>query len=257
MSEADLRLSRLNVNVTQTPVHAWLGYITDTAELLARDNEFTLDEKKTIQLAAEEIRNAYENGLFPDRRPINALRHILNNTVGKQVADWDFIDGSGQFNMENRFFFPGVRLYLEDIRSPFNVGSIFRVAESFGVELILVSPLCASPEHPRASRSAMGCDKLVRWEQGRIEDLAGDIFALEKGGEDLGSFVFPQTGTMILGSEELGVSPVALAISEKSKGRLTIPSVGLKGSLNVGTAFAIAMHEWCAQLLIGNAYSRT
>jgi TrmH family RNA methyltransferase len=208
-------------------------------------------------LAAEEIRMAYENGFFPDRRPVNALRHILNNTVGKQVADWDFIDGSGQFSIENRFYFPGVRIFLEDIRSPFNIGSIFRVAESFGVECILVSPLSAHPEHPRATRSAMGCDALVRWEQGRIEGLTGDIFALEKGGQDLKSFVFPLAGTMILGSEELGVSPSALAISEKSKGRLSIPTVGLKGSLNVGTAFAIAMHEWCAQLLIGNAYSRT
>jgi len=257
MSEADLRLSQLKTDGIQVPVLKWLGYVMETAVLMARDDEFSLDEKKSIQIAAEEIRIAYEKGLYPDRRPVNMLRHILNNTVGKQVADWDFIDGSGQFNPAERFFFPGVCIYLEDIRSPFNVGSIFRVAESFGVELILISPLSAHPEHPRAKRSAMGCDSLVRWQQGRIEDLTGNIFALEKGGEDLASFVFPQAGTMILGSEELGVSPPALAISKKSSGRLTIPTIGLKGSLNVGTAFAIAMHEWCAQLLIGNAYSRT
>jgi len=255
MSDADLRLSRLTGS--QAPVHFWLGYIKETAELLANDDEFSPDEKISIQKAAEDLRNAYEKGIFPDRRPVNILRHILNNTVGKQVADWDFLDGSGQFNPEERFYFSGVRIFLEDIRSPFNVGSIFRVAESFGVEHILISPLSANPEHPRATRSAMGCDTLVKWEHGRIEDLTGDIFALEKGGEDLKSFIFPRTGTMILGSEELGVSPAALAKSEKSKGRLTIPTVGLKGSLNVGTAFAIAMHEWCAQLLIGNAYSRT
>jgi TrmH family RNA methyltransferase len=255
MAEADLRLTRLTEN--QVPVHSWLGYIKETAELLAHDDEFTPDEKISIQIAAEHIRNAYEKGRFPDRRPVNVLRHILNSTVGKQVADWDFIDGSGQFIPEERFYFSGVQIFLEDIRSPFNVGSIFRVAESFGVELILISPLSANPEHPRATRSAMGCDSLVQWKPGRIEDVTGDIFALEKGGEDLDSFIFPQRGTMILGSEELGVSPAALTLCEKSKGRLTIPTVGLKGSLNVGTAFAIAMHEWCSRLLIGCAYSRT
>ena len=60
--------------------------------------------------------------------------------------------------------------------------------------------------------------------------------------ELLGDFVFPERGTVIIGSEELGVSPEALA--RATYGRVTIPMTGLKASLNVGVAFGILMQAW-------------
>ncbi|GHU63326.1 hypothetical protein FACS189445_6570 [Spirochaetia bacterium] len=53
---------------------------------------------------------------------------------------------------------------------------------------------------------------------------------------------------MILGSEELGVSPQALAAADASLGRLSIPTYGAKGSLNVSVAFGIALQAWAAVL---------
>ena len=53
---------------------------------------------------------------------------------------------------------------------------------------------------------------------------------------------------MIIGSEELGVSPNALARADASLGRVSIPILGAKGSLNVSVAFGIAMHAWAAVL---------
>jgi TrmH family RNA methyltransferase len=53
---------------------------------------------------------------------------------------------------------------------------------------------------------------------------------------------------MIAGSEELGVSPEALAAVDASLGRVSIPSFGVKGSLNVSTAFGIAMQAWSFKL---------
>jgi TrmH family RNA methyltransferase len=149
-------------------------------------------------------------------------------------------------------------VYLEDIRSPFNVGAMFRTAESFGAEKILLSPLCADPRHPRAERSAMGCVDLLPWERrdlfaddaatGDAPPPAAPLFALETGGTPLDDFPFPRRGLMIVGSEELGVSPAALAAADASLGRVSIPSYGAKGSLNVSVAFGIVMRAWARSI---------
>jgi TrmH family RNA methyltransferase len=152
-----------------------------------------------------------------------------------------------------------MQVYLEDIRSPFNVGSMFRAAESFGVEKIWLSPFCADPRHKRAERTAMGCVDVLPWERLSNDPFAVSqekpfteraIFALETGGTPLEDFSFPKRGILIAGSEELGVSPGALAAADTSLGRVSISTYGAKGSLNVSVAFGIVMHAW--QLTINN-----
>jgi TrmH family RNA methyltransferase len=133
---------------------------------------------------------------------------------------------------------------------------MFRAAESFGAEKIWLSPLCADPRHKRAERSAMGCVDILQWERLSSDPFAtalgastpvffkGPIFALETGGTLLGDFAFPPQGILIVGSEELGVSPEALAAADASLGRVSIPTWGAKGSLNVSVAFGIVMWAW-------------
>jgi TrmH family RNA methyltransferase len=192
----------------------------------------------------------------PVRRALNTVRHILLTETGRSPADWDFIDSGGRLDPAKRRPFPGMLVYLEDIRSPFNVGAMFRSAESFGAEKLLLSPLCADPGHPRAMRSAMGCVDVLPWEK---RDLAADrfspdlpLFALETGGTPLDAFAFPRRGILIAGSEELGVSPPALAAADASLGRVSIPCYGAKGSLNVSVAFGIVMHAWARRLAAAN-----
>jgi TrmH family RNA methyltransferase len=183
-------------------------------------------------------------------RALNTVRHILLAETGRQTADWDFIDHQGRLDPAKRRIFPGMRVYLEDIRSPYNVGSMFRTAESFGAEKIHLSPLCADPRHPRANRTAMGCVEAIPWE--RVENLdglgEGPFFALETGGLPLPEFRFPSGAVMLTGSEELGLSPEALDLADRSLGRVTIPSYGAKGSLNVSVAFGIVMQAWAARV---------
>jgi TrmH family RNA methyltransferase len=150
-----------------------------------------------------------------------------------------------------------MRVYLEDIRSPFNVGAMFRAAESFGVEKLYLSPLCADPAHPRAKRTAMGCTDILPWERLAAESpelplpfpqalSQIPVFALETGGITIARFPFPKQAVLIVGSEELGVSPQALAAADASLGRLSIPTYGAKGSLNASVAFGIALQAWAA-----------
>ena len=147
-----------------------------------------------------------------------------------------------------RPFYPGVYVYAEDIRAPFNLGSIFRTAEAFGAEKLLLSEGCVSPEQPRAQRSAMGCTHFLPWEYCSLESLPADlpVFALETGGTPITSFSFPKHGIVLLGSEELGLS--AEALKRVSAGIVSIPMKGIKASLNVAVAFGILMQCWIASL---------
>jgi TrmH family RNA methyltransferase len=144
-------------------------------------------------------------------------------------------------------------VYMEDIRSPFNVGAMFRTAESFGVEKIILSPFCADPLHRRAQRTAMGCIDIVPWERQELfalpeTPMSCPVFALETGGIPINEFPFPRKGLLIAGSEELGVSPHALAATDASCGRVSIPIHGAKASLNVSVAFGIALQAWARVL---------
>ena len=191
------------------------------------------------------------------RRSLINIQHILLSDTGRFPSEWDFdkSDSCGGLDGEKRRVFPGVQVYLEDIRSPFNVGSIFRTAESFGVEHILLSPFCADPNHKRALRTAMGCISIMPWTRLENEpfsnnpfDAQTQVFALETGGKIAQDFAFPDQGIMIVGSEELGVSPAGLERADASLGRLSIPVFGTKGSLNVSVAFGIAMHAWALRI---------
>jgi TrmH family RNA methyltransferase len=219
-------------------------YFGDLAAFLATDEQFKSAESAAVaKIAAAAARDEGGASFF---RNITMLRHILLGETGRSEADWDFAGSDGALDPSKRRVFPGMTVYLEDIRSPFNVGSMFRTAESFGVETIYLSPLCADPLHPRSLRSAMGCTALVRWERD-APDPALPLFALETGGTPLAAFKFPEKAVMIAGSEELGVSPEFLARADASLGRLSIPTYGAKGSLNVAAAFAIATQAWALQ----------
>ncbi|MDR2370280.1 MAG: TrmH family RNA methyltransferase [Treponema sp.] len=238
-----------------------LQHISEILKLLAEDGTFPVSAREVIAEAGKTADEALRTGntipAMPAlRRALNGVRHLLTAETGCFPADWDFLDGDGRLDPAKRKPFPGMQVYLEDIRSPFNVGAMFRAAESFGAEKLWLSPLCADPRHPRAERTAMGCTAILPWERLPAAPWQDDavffdpasVFALETGGEDLEHFPFPRRGVMIAGSEELGVSPAALAAADASLGRVSVPVFGAKGSLNVSVAFGIVMHAWAAVL---------
>ena len=235
-----------------------LGFFAEIAECLQKDQLFSAAALEAFKDAAGVLRQSSSSNNQADlRRAFNTLRHILVAETGRSPADWDFIGQGGGLDPTQRRTFPGMLVYLEDIRSPFNVGAMFRTAESFGVEKIFISPLCADPAHPRARRSAMGCVDAMPWERQDLFDSEKSaaeyshlpVFALETGGTPLGEFSFPKTGILIAGSEELGVNPRTLAAADASLGRVSIPCYGAKGSLNVSVAFGIVIQSWAAQLI--------
>lgn len=187
------------------------------------------------------------------RRFCNDQRHLLLVQLGMEPGDWDLMAPAEAGVIRNVL---PVNLFLDDIRSPFNVGSLFRTSEALGVKHIYLSPGTASPDHNRARRSAMGAVSMVPWSVCPLDELREakpnlEFFALERGGKGPEEFAFPRPpaqGCMILGSEELGVSPGGLETAESSKGRLSLPMRGVKGSFNVAVAAGIALFCWTDRL---------
>ncbi len=192
----------------------------------------------------EHLKNLLKNKL--ELRNINNIRHLIMKDLNIEPSEWDFYSKKDTLSREN--ILP-INIYLDDLRSPFNIGSIFRSAECFAAKNIFISENCTSPSHNRSLRTSMGTVEKINWEKKDLHQIDGPIFSLELGGTPIDQFEFPAKGTVIIGSEELGVSPLGLELSDKSLGRVSIPLYGSKTSLNVANATSILLQKWCHYLM--------
>ena len=196
-----------------------------------------------------EVANLEALPIEPSEQYLHTLHNVkygIMSALGIVPADWDFYDPeSGSLTRREELVVP-ISLYLDDIRSPYNVGSIFRTAEAFGVEQLFLSQFTADPQHKRALRTSMGATAAVPWRTESLEAVAArmPVCALELGGTPIAEFDFPSEGVAVLGSEELGISPEARRIAAASAGIVSIPLRGAKGSLNVAVACGILLQAW-------------
>jgi tRNA(Leu) C34 or U34 (ribose-2'-O)-methylase TrmL len=136
---------------------------------------------------------------------------------------------------------------LDDIRSQWNVGAIFRTADAAGLAGLVLTGITATPPARIVAKTALGAEEMVPWryrasvvEALRAAEAEGrEVWALElgEGAETVFDVRPPRRMTLLLGNEVVGVSSEALAIAKK---RVAIPMAGRKGSLNVAVAFGIA-----------------
>jgi len=184
-------------------------------------------------------------------RALDTLSWKLLEHIGTTPGDWDlFRPGIGPASKldektdDNRN--QEILVYLEDIRSPFNVGSMFRICEAFGVKEIILSPSSSSPLHHRARKTARGCIDRVPWRTAEPEEVPETypLLALETGGVPLSTYTFPSAGIVFVGSEELGLRATTRNRILRQGTVVSIPMRGKKGSLNVGVALGIFLYQW-------------
>ena len=168
--------------------------------------------------------------------------------LGAEPSDWDFRTEEGELDSSRRVVQDKV-LVLDRVRSPYNVGAVFRSAEAFGIARIILVEGTASPEHVRAQRTSRGTTDVVPWEFMPEAEVVSflksydfeSVIALELGGTSINEFAFPKRGVAVLGSEEFGISPEILSCCGS---RVSIPMGGSKGSLNVSVAAGILLQRW-------------
>ena len=144
-----------------------------------------------------------------------------------------------------------VDLLLDNIRSLYNVGSIFRTADGAGVRHLYLCGITATPENQRLAKTGLGAERSVTWsyhpDAVRLgEELLGAgnrLWALENRSDGLSLFSErlhdDRALVLVLGNEIVGVDPGLLSLCERV---LHIPMLGAKLSLNVATAAGIGAY---------------
>ena len=178
---------------------------------------------------------------------------------------------------------------LDDVRSMYNVGSVFRTADAFRVEAIYLCGITAQPPHPEIHKTALGAEDTVAWlyfptaldavhalkQQGytvySIEQCEGSTPlqtlqtlpspSLQGGGgisanentNEQSNYSRP-AGRVRGGSFALilgnEVKGVHQEVVDASDGCIEIPQYGTKHSLNVSTTAGIVIWEFAKRLLM-------
>ena len=147
---------------------------------------------------------------------------------------------------------------LDNIRSTYNVGAIFRSADAAGVNKVYLCGITPAPPNPKISKVALGAEDYIVWEKTKttwrlLEKLKKEgyfIIALEQGKKTKNIFKnkFNKKQdkiVLLLGPEVKGLSSKILKRTDKL---LEIPMFGKKESLNVAVAFGIAIYQICISL---------
>lgn len=136
-----------------------------------------------------------------------------------------------------------VTVALDQVRSPYNAGSVLRLADNFGLEGLVHASPWLRLDHPRLRRAARGCE---HWIPVRcVDDLpehlgqAGrPVIGVEgdPGGVPLQDWNPPVSAVLVLGNESYGL---AEAVRERCSAIVSIPMRGFKRSMNVHHALAL------------------
>ncbi|RYF85478.1 MAG: TrmH family RNA methyltransferase [Chitinophagaceae bacterium] len=144
-----------------------------------------------------------------------------------------------------------VIVVLENIRSAYNVGSIFRTSDAFLLQGIYICGYTAYPPHKEIKKTALGAEESVAWKyvkdiQEAIAEIRSEgfkVYAVEQAVDSwkLGSFsTEDEKVAVIFGNEVTGVEQNTIALCD---GVIEIPQLGMKHSLNVATAAGVVLWE--------------
>ncbi len=141
---------------------------------------------------------------------------------------------------------------LENIRSAYNVGSVFRTADAFLLEAIYICGYTCQPPHKEIKKTALGAEDSVAWKhfdnaQAAIEHLKSEgykVYAIEQAVNSYAlqcvDFKNIEKVAVIFGNEVSGVEQSTIELCD---GVIEIPQFGMKHSLNIATAAGVVLWE--------------
>ena len=142
-------------------------------------------------------------------------------------------------------------LVLHNIRSMWNVGSMFRTADAAGIEKMILSGYTATPPRKEIDKTALGAQESVLWEYSA--DLPDTLAAMKREGIKICGLEItegsrPYTALtprdfpicLVVGNEVDGIEDEVLELCDEV---LEIPQFGTKHSLNVAVAAGVALFE--------------
>ena len=145
-----------------------------------------------------------------------------------------------------------VIIVLENIRSAYNVGSVFRTSDAFLVEAIYIIGYSAKPPHKEIKKTALGAEETVEWQYFKssaeaIDELRAKGFNIYAAEQTEGSYKLNAISiesdekiAVIFGNEVTGVEQSTIHLCD---GCIEIPQLGMKHSLNIATAAGVVLWE--------------
>ena len=147
---------------------------------------------------------------------------------------------------------------LDDVRSMYNVGSVFRTCDAFRIEAVYLCGITATPPHPEIHKTALGAEESVEWRYFKTaEDAVNElhtkgyqVLSIEQaeGSTMLQDFTpvpcsippAPSRIAIVLGNEVKGVHQSVIDLSDEC---IEIPQYGTKHSMNVSVTAGIVIWE--------------
>jgi len=147
-----------------------------------------------------------------------------------------------------------IHLVLDNLRSAFNVGAIFRLADAARAAEVIPCGYTAYPPHHKLEQTSLGTTDSVPWR--RFDGIESALSELKQKGVQVVAvetvrdvqpyhrYNYHLPVALVFGNEALGVSKQALRLCD---GVVEIPVLGYKNSINVAGAVAIVLYELLRQ----------
>jgi len=223
----------------------------------------TLEQHKKcaehLRLAYEQIRQGapacfteYESFLswmnllpftYSDLKTLADRYHWHLNLAGLSLKEHNLLPSMRKGDHIPKADFLPAAIYLDNVRSAYNVGSILRTVEALRIGTVYFSEKTPFIDNEKVRRTAMGAAEIVPVQRNLpLSTLPRPIIVLDTCNDaiPISKFHFPASFTLILGNEEYGVSDEALLLADHL---VEIPLLGAKNSINVACAFAIAAQQ--------------
>lgn len=150
-----------------------------------------------------------------------------------------------------------VVVVLDNVRSMHNVGSVFRTADGFSIEKVILCGITAQPPHREIEKTALGATQSVDWIH--FDDTLTAIDTLRKDGYQIIAIEQAENSTMlnafnpdinaryalIFGNEVNGVSDEAMQMIDEC---IEIPQFGTKHSFNIVISAGIVLWDFFAKM---------
>lgn len=145
-----------------------------------------------------------------------------------------------------------VWVVLDNVRSLYNVGSVFRTADALGISGVILGGITGCPPHPELKKTALGAEESVEWrhvedtlaECKRLQSEGWKIAVLEQAHDSVElqnySRMDGERTVLVAGNEVEGVDQRIVDMADVV---LEIPQRGVKHSLNVSVSVGMALWQ--------------
>lgn len=146
---------------------------------------------------------------------------------------------------------------LDNVRSMHNVGSVFRTADGFAIEKLMLCGITGQPPHREIEKTALGATESIDWEYHesveeavqQLRDQGYVICAIEQANNSVSLNKFqPEKGknyALIFGNEVNGVSDSVMEMVDLC---LEIPQFGTKHSFNISVTAGILLWDFYSKM---------